>query len=86
MANFHEAAESFARAAGIWRDDTQVDTAFERLIKTHSEMVRRFPDLHPDGLTREVYQKAEHEWGRLRRAAGYAGTRYQEKLERQARE
>lgn len=83
-AEFHSAAENLAGVAGIWRSDDHVDKALERLIENYVALKVAYARLTPDDLTRAAYQRMEAEWERLQRASGYAGRKYQKKIEEES--
>jgi outer membrane murein-binding lipoprotein Lpp len=81
VAKFHAEAETFARVAGIWRDQSRVDKQFETLIEAWVLVQWTFPKLKPDGLPVEAYRTVEAEWEKTQRAGGYAGRSYQKHIE-----
>lgn len=81
VANFHSESEEFARAAGRWLSDDNVNDRYERLIEAWVKMKQTFPSLKADALTQESYQRVVQEWGKLARVSGYAGKKYEQKIE-----
>ena len=85
VAGFHREAETFARVAGIWRNDMTVNDAYERLIDAYVDMDHQFDELEPDSLTRDAHARVEEEFDRLLRSGGYAGRQYLREAEEKYR-
>jgi hypothetical protein len=81
VAKFHSESEEFARAAGRWISDDNVNDRYESMIEAWVKMKQTFPNLKADALTQESYQRAVQEWEKLARVSGYAGKKYEEKIE-----
>lgn len=81
VVRFHDEAENFAGAASRWLSDDDVDRAYEKLIEAWVKVQQTFPDLKADDLTRENYERVRAEWKKLERATGYAGRKYERKVE-----
>jgi hypothetical protein len=81
VVNFHTESEEFARAASRWISDDNVNDRYERLIEAWVKMRQTFPNLNADALTQESYQHVEQEWEKLARVSGYAGKKYEQKIE-----
>ena len=81
VANFHTESEDFARAAGRWLSDDNVNDRYERFIEAWVKMKQTFPNLKADALTQESYQRVVQEWEKLARVSGYAGKKYEQKIE-----
>jgi hypothetical protein len=81
VAKFHTESEEFARAAGRWISDDNVNDRYERFIEAWVKMKQTFPNLKADSLTEESYQRVVQEWEKLARVSGYAGKKYEQKIE-----
>jgi hypothetical protein len=81
VAKFHTESEEFARAAGRWVSDDNVNDRYEHLIEAWVKMKQTFPNLKADSLTQESHQRVVDEWEKLARVSGYAGKKYEEKIE-----
>lgn len=81
VADFHAAAENFAGTTARWLADDQVDNDYEKLIEAWVRVKQTFPDLKADSLTREAYERVQSEWEKLARTSGYAGRKYERKIE-----
>jgi hypothetical protein len=81
VAQFHAETENFAGATARWLSDDNVDTDYEKLIEAWVRVKQTFPDLKADDLTREAYERVQSEWEKLARTSGYAGRKYQQKVE-----
>ncbi|MGD0016416.1 MAG: hypothetical protein ABSC38_02710 [Verrucomicrobiia bacterium] len=81
LAVFRNEAEEFARTAAQWLSDDDVNTRYERLIEAWVKVKKTFPNMKADSLAQDVYQRVAHEWERLARVSGYAGSAYQRKIE-----
>jgi len=81
VAQFHAETENFAGATARWLSDDNVDTDYEKLIETWVKVKQTFPDLKADQLTNEAYQRVQSEWEKLARTSGYAGRKYERKIE-----
>jgi len=81
VADFHAAAENFAGTTARWLSDDQVDNDYEKLIETWVRVKQTYPDVKADDITREAYERVRSEWEKLARTTGYAGRKYQRKIE-----
>ena len=81
VAAFHNEAEEFARTAAQWLSDDNVNMRYERLIDAWVKAKKTFPNMKADSLAQDAYQRVAHEWERLARVSGYAGSAYQRKVE-----
>jgi len=77
VAEFHTEATRFASIVGAWRDDHQVNTQYEALIRAWVRLAYHFPELQADKLTQTAYERAMYEWDRMHRASGYHGRKYE---------
>ena len=81
VVQFHAEAENFAGATSRWLSDDDVDRDYEKLIEAWVRVKQTFPDLKADDLARESYERVQTEWEKLARTTGYAGRKYQRKIE-----
>ena len=81
VVDFHAAAENFAGTTARWLSDDNVDNDYEKLIDAWVRVKQTYPDLKADDLTREAYERVQSEWEKLARTSGYAGRKYQKKIE-----
>ena len=79
---FHAEAEEFARAAGRWLSEDNVNDRYEKLIEAWVKVKHTFADLKPDRLTQDAYGRAQREWDKLARTTGYAGRTYEQQIEK----
>lgn len=86
VAAFHNETESFARIAGAWRSDDQVNDEFERLVAAWVKMKHTFPALKADSLTQDAFKRVEHEWEETHRASGGSGRKYEKIQEKKYEE
>ena len=78
---FHYETEEFARAAARWLSDDDVNGRYERLIEAWVAVRRVAPTLQGNALLSESFHRVEHEWEKLARVCGYAGKKYEQKME-----
>ena len=78
--DFHAQAENFAGTTVRW-DTDRVDSDYERLIEAWVKVKQTFPNLNTDKLTQDAYGRVQYEWEKLARTSGYAGKKYQQKIE-----
>lgn len=78
--DFHAQAENFAGTTVRW-DTDRVDSDYERLIEAWVKVKQTFPNLNADKLTQDAYGRVQYEWEKLARTSGYAGKKYQQKIE-----
>jgi hypothetical protein len=78
--DFHAQAENFAGTMVRW-DTDRVDSDYERLIEAWVKVKQTFPNLNADKLTQDAYGRVQYEWEKLARTSGYAGKKYQQKIE-----
>ena len=81
VADFHAAAENFAGTTARWLSDERVNSDYERLIDAWVKVKETFPNLKSDNLTQDAYERVQHEWEKLARTSGFAGRKYQQKIE-----
>jgi hypothetical protein len=81
VAHFHAETENFAGTTARWLSDDQVDSDYEKLIEAWVRVKQTFPDLKADDITCETYERVQSEWEKLARTTGYAGRKYQRKIE-----
>ncbi|HUK82536.1 MAG TPA: hypothetical protein VLZ12_07905 [Verrucomicrobiae bacterium] len=81
VAKFHTETEEFARASDRWVSDDNVNDRYEHLIEAWVKMKQTFPNLNADTLTQESYKRVSYEWEKLGRVSGYAGKKYEQKIE-----
>jgi uncharacterized protein (DUF1697 family) len=81
VVDFHTETEEFARATARWISDENVNTRYEALIRTWVKVKQTFPNLHADALTQDAYRHATDEWEKMERVSGYAGRKYEKKVE-----
>jgi outer membrane murein-binding lipoprotein Lpp len=81
VADFHAGAENFAGTTARWLSDDRVNSDYERLIDAWVKVKQTFPNLKSDNLTQDAYERVQHEWEKLARTSGYAGRKYQQKVE-----
>lgn len=77
---FHGQAENFAGTTVRW-DADRVDSDYEQLIAAWVKVKQTFPNLKADRLTRDQYTRVQQEWEKLDRTSGYAGRKYEQKIE-----
>ncbi len=77
VADFHAETSRFASIVGAWRDEHQVNTQYEALLRAWVRLAHHFPQLQADKLTQTAYQRVEYEWGKMHRASGYHGRKYE---------
>lgn len=78
--DFHAQTENFAGTTVRW-DSDRVDSDYERMIEAWVKVKRTFRNLNPDKPTQDQYARVQYEWEKLARTSGYAGRKYQEKVE-----
>jgi membrane-bound lytic murein transglycosylase B len=78
--DFHAQAENFAGTTVRW-DPDRVDSDYEQLIKAWVKVKQTFPNLKADRLTQDQYARVQQEWEKLDRTSGYAGRKYEQKIE-----
>jgi hypothetical protein len=78
--DLHAQTENFAGTAVRW-DSDRVDSDYERMIEAWVKVKRTFRNLNPDKPTQDQYARVQYEWEKLARTSGYAGRKYQEKVE-----
>ena len=81
VVQFHTEAENFAGTSARWLSEGRVNADYEKLIEAWVNVKQTFPDLKADDLTNQAYQRVQSEWEKLSRASGYAGRKYEEKVE-----
>jgi hypothetical protein len=81
VVQFHAEAENFAGTTARWLSDDNVDADYEKLIEAWVRVKQTFPDLKADDLARKTYERVQSEWEKLARTTGYAGRKYQRKIE-----
>jgi hypothetical protein len=81
VAQFHAETENFAGTTARWLSDDNVDTDYEKLIESWVRVRQTFPNLKADAITNEAYQRVQSEWEKLARTSGYAGRKYERKIE-----
>ena len=82
---FHAETEEFARASARWLSEDNVDDRYETMIRAWVRMKHTFPNLKPDRLTQDSFDRVRHEWEALARKAGYAGGKYERELDKNYR-
>ena len=78
--DFHAQAENFAGTTVRW-DSDRVDSDYEKLITAWVKVKQTFPNLKADRLTQDQYTRVQQEWEKLDRTSGYAGRKYEQKVE-----
>lgn len=81
VVEFHTETEEFARAAARWLSDDNVDKRYEAMIDAWVKVKQTFPNLNADQLTQDSYRRVQDEWEKLERVSGYAGRKYEKKVE-----
>lgn len=79
--DFHAQAENFAGTTVQWQSDDRVNSDYEHLIEAWVKVKRTFRNLNPDKPTQDQYARVQYEWEKLARTSGYAGRKYQQKIE-----
>jgi hypothetical protein len=79
--DFHAQAENFAGTTVAWQSPDRVDSDYEQLIAAWVKVKQTFPSLKADRLTQDQYTRVQQEWEKLGRTSGYAGRKYERKLE-----
>ena len=77
---FHSQAENFAGTTVRW-DQDRVDSDYEQLITAWVKVKQTFPSLNPDKPTQDQFARVQQEWEKLDRTSGYAGRKYEQKVE-----
>jgi hypothetical protein len=77
---FHSQTENFAGTTVRW-DQARVDSDYERLIEAWVKVKQTFPTLNADQVTQDQFARVQEEWEKLDRTSGYAGRKYQQKIE-----
>jgi len=78
---FHAQAENFAGTTVAWQSPDRVDSDYEQLITAWVKVKQTFPNLKADKLTQDQYARVQQEWEKLDRTSGYAGRKYEQKIE-----
>jgi hypothetical protein len=81
VAKFHNESEEFARASARWVSDDNVNTRYERFIDTWVKVKQIAPALQADSVLNDSFRRVQYEWEKLARVTGYAGKKYEEKME-----
>jgi hypothetical protein len=81
VVDFHAQAENFAGTTVAWQSPDRVDSDYEQLIKAWVKVKQTFPNMHADKLTQDQYTRVQQEWEKLDRTSGYAGRKYEQKVE-----
>lgn len=79
--DFHAQAENFAGTTVQWQSDDRVNSDYEHLIEAWVKVKQTFVNLNADKLTQDAYGRVQYEWEKLARTSGYAGRKYQQKIE-----
>ena len=79
--DFHAQTENFAGTTVAWQSPDRVDSDYEHLISAWVKVKQTFPNMHPDKLTQDQYARVQQEWEKLDRTSGYAGRKYEQKVE-----
>ena len=79
--DFHAQAENFAGTTVAWQSPDRVDSDYEQLIAAWVKVKQTFPNLKADRLTQDQYTRVQQEWEKLDRTSGYAGRKYERKVE-----
>jgi len=79
--DFHAQSENFAGTTVAWQSPDRVDSDYEHLISAWVKVKQTFPNMHPDKLTQDQYARVQQEWEKLDRTSGYAGRKYEQKVE-----
>ena len=79
--DFHAQSENFAGTTVAWQSPDRVDSDYEHLIAAWVKVKQTFPNMHPDKLTQDQYARVQQEWEKLDRTSGYAGRKYEQKVE-----
>ena len=80
---FHAQAENFAGTTVAWQSPDRVDSDYEHLIAAWVKVKRTSANMHADNLTQDQYARVQQEWEKLDRTSGYAGRKYEQKLEQE---
>jgi hypothetical protein len=78
--DFHAQTENVAGTAVRW-DSDRVDSDYERMIEAWVKVKRTFQNLNTDKPTQDQYARVQQEWEKLDRTSGYAGRKYEKKVE-----
>jgi len=78
---FHAQAENFAGTTVAWQSPDRVDSDYEHLIAAWVKVKQTSANMHADNLTQDQYTRVRQEWEKLDRTSGYAGRKYEQKLD-----
>ncbi len=78
---FHNETEQFARAAARWVSDDDVNSRYERLIQAWVKVKQVAAALQADAVLKQSWVRVQYEWDKLARVSGYAGRKYEQKIE-----